>query len=138
MTFTLHPNFRKKHHLIDLPLCKVFLEDECLYPWILLIPQRPNITKIIDLSFEDQILFHKEGSLAQKIIWDLFKPDQLNVAAIGNKTPQLHLHIIGRYQNDPAWPGTVWDHPIRKKYTESEIKQTEYNLKQAFYQAVQI
>ena len=65
----------------------------------------------------------KELDIAQKALMQLCTPDHLNVAAIGNKTPQLHIHVIGRFKNDPAWPSTVWDHPMKKPYCEKEKSQ---------------
>ena len=118
MRFELHPNLAKKIWIADLPLCAVLMEDEKHYPWLFLVPRRANASRMIDLSLEDQIQCIRELDYAQKIIWELFGPTQLNVAAIGNKTPQLHIHVIGRFANDPAWPGTVWDHSVREKLDE--------------------
>jgi diadenosine tetraphosphate (Ap4A) HIT family hydrolase len=132
MTFELHPNFASKTFITDLPLSRVFLEDEKNYPWIFLIPRRPTIAKIMDLSLEDQIQLVKELDVAQKIIWEQFKPTQINVAALGNKTPQLHVHVIARYNYDPAWPATVWDHPVRLKYTPEEKENMTKLLKDKF------
>ena len=132
MTFELHPNLAKKHFVIDLPLCHVFLEDEENYPWVLLVPRRENISRIMDLSSEDQLQLMKELDLAQKILWEEFSPYQLNVAAIGNKTPQLHVHVIARYLDDPAWPGTVWDHPVRAKYALEKKMDIAGRLKEMF------
>src|ERR1700761_9319879 len=112
MTFKLHPNLSKKIFIIDLPLCRVLMEDEKHYPWFLLVPRLPDISRTIDLPLKDQIQLIQELDLFQKVVWEEFQPTQLNVAAIGNKTPQLHIHIIARYNHDPAWPHTVWDHPI--------------------------
>ena len=134
MTFELHPNFSSKIFLLDLPLCRVLLENERHYPWILLIPRRPNISRLMDLSPEDQRLLLHELDLAQHVLWGKFLPTQLNVAAIGNKTPQLHVHVIARYQNDPAWPGTVWDHPVRAPYTASELSEMTDKLTERFKQ----
>ena len=134
--FELHPNLRSKTVIIDLPLCRVLLEDDALYPWILLVPRLNNISRIMDLPFSDQIQCLKELDCAQKIIWEHFKVIQLNVAAIGNKTPQLHIHVIGRRTEDPAWPGTVWDHPIRQPYTAAEKERVIQTLKQAFLAAL--
>lgn len=114
--FKLHPNLEKKCHIIDLPLCRILLEDNRHYPWIFLVPRVPNVSKIMDLSIQDQIQLTHELNLAQKIMWDLFKPMQLNVVAIGNKTPQLHMHVIARFMGDPSWPGTVWDNPAQGVY----------------------
>ena len=113
MSFTLHPNLAKKIFVTDLPLCRLLLEDDAHYPWLFLVPRQPNISRIMDLSAIDQLQLIKELDVIQKVMWEEFKPTQLNVAAIGNKTPQLHIHVIARYSNDPAWPHTVWDHPIR-------------------------
>ena len=121
MTFVLHPNLSKKIFISDLTLCRVLLEDEKNYPWLLLVPRQPNISRIMDLSALDQLQLIKELDFVQKIMWEEFKPSQLNVAAIGNKTPQLHVHVIARYEGDPAWPNTVWDHPVRDKY-EDDLK----------------
>lgn len=108
MTFDLHANLVKKIFIADLPLCRVLLEDEKHYPWLFLVPRRPHVSRMIDLSASDQLQLIKELDFVQKIMWEEFQPTQLNVAAIGNKTPQLHIHLIARYADDPAWPHTVW------------------------------
>lgn len=117
MDFELHPSLSKKNFIVDLPLCRVLLEDEANYPWIFLVPRRLQISRICELEKQDQLQLLEELDMAQKILIDLFDPTQINVAAIGNKTPQLHVHVIGRYLTDPAWPNTVWDHPARTAYT---------------------
>lgn len=119
MTFDLHPNLIKKIFITDLPLCRILLEDEKHYPWLFLVPRQPNISRMMDLSPSDQLQLLKELDFVQRIMWEEFQPTQLNVAAIGNKTPQLHIHVIARYSNDPAWPHTVWDHSVRSRYDES-------------------
>lgn len=118
MNFELHPNLVKKIFIADLPLCRVLMEDEQHYPWLFLVPRRPNISRIMDLPPSDQLLLITELDFVQKMMWEEFQPAQLNVAAIGNKTPQLHIHIIARDLDDPAWPNTVWEHPVRSPYSE--------------------
>lgn len=118
MVFALHPNLEKKTFITDLPLCRALLEDDQHYPWLFLVPRRRGVSRIMDLSQHDQLQLIKELDFVQKIMWEEFQPTQLNVAAIGNKTPQLHIHVIARYENDPAWPNTVWDHPVRAKCDE--------------------
>lgn len=116
MTFELHPNLANKSLIADFPLCRVLLEDEKHYPWLLIVPRRANCLRLIDLSLADQRQLMDELNFIQKMMWNEFNPSQLNVAAIGNKTPQLHIHVIARFADDPAWPHTVWDHPIRSAY----------------------
>ncbi len=118
--FELHPNLNKKIHLLDLTLCRVLLEDEKHYPWLILVPRRTNVCKIMDLSNQDKHQLMDELDLSQKVLFELFHPAQLNVAAIGNKTPQLHIHVIARTLDDPAWPNTVWDHPVKAPYSSKE------------------
>jgi diadenosine tetraphosphate (Ap4A) HIT family hydrolase len=130
--FTLHPNLASKTWIADLPLCTVFLEDNKHYPWLLLVPRRPDVARLIDLPTQDQLQWLQELDLVQRILWEEFRPTQLNVAAIGNKTPQLHTHVIARYATDPAWPGTVWDHPARCKYDEGEKKVIVEQLQKRF------
>lgn len=111
--FELHPNLEKRRLIVDLPLSKVLLEDRKHYPWVLLVPRKPGIVRMMDLSLEDQQQLMVELDFVQKAMWNEFKPKQINVAAIGNRIPQLHVHVIARYEDDPAWPGTVWDHEVR-------------------------
>lgn len=118
MTFDLHSNLLKKIFIVDMPLCRVLMEDESHYPWLILVPRQSNVFRIMDLSSFNQMQLMNELDFVQRVMWDEFHPTQLNVAAIGNKTPQLHIHVIARYENDPAWPNTVWDHPVRAKYDE--------------------
>lgn len=129
MTFTIHPNLAEKIFITDLPLCRVLLENEKHYPWVFLVPRKADISKIIDLSSSDQMQLIKELDIVQRVMWEEFQPIQLNVAAIGNKTPQLHIHVIARYTNDPAWPNTVWDHSTRSPYEEKEKETLVERLK---------
>lgn len=132
MPFDLHPNLVKKIFITDLSLCRVLLEDELHYPWLFLVPRRPNISRIMELSPSDQLQLIKELDFVQRVMWEEFQPTQLNVAAIGNKTPQLHIHVIARHLDDPAWPHTVWDHSVRSQYDEplkqSRVERLKYLL----------
>ena len=111
MTFELHASLKKKSFIHDLKLSTVLMEDEHHYPWIILVPRKPSLLRLMDMDMNDQIQLMHEMNLCQKIVWELFKPTQINVAAIGNKTPQLHIHVIARFEGDPAWPQTVWEQP---------------------------
>ncbi|MBB64870.1 MAG: hypothetical protein CMO81_07370 [Waddliaceae bacterium] len=132
MPFELHPNLKNKLFITDLKLSRVLLEDNSHYPWIFLVPRRENISKIMDLTAQDQIQLLHEMDYAQNVFEHLFHPTQINVAAIGNKTPQLHLHIIARDSEDPAWPGTVWDHTAKKPYTEEKREEIIQLLTHSF------
>lgn len=122
-------NSTRKLFICDLPLCRVLMEDEKHYPWLFLVPRKPNVSRIMDLSAPDQLQLIQELDFVQKMMWAEFQPTQLNVAAIGNKTPQLHIHVIARFTDDPAWPNTIWDHAVRAKCDEKEKSSRAERLK---------
>ena len=107
--FKLVPNLASKEVITELPLSKVLFSSKNGMPWILLVPRRENTIQINHLNVEDQAQLFKEIDLASEIMEKSFPCDRLNVAAIGNKTPQLHVHIICRVEGDQCWPGVIWD-----------------------------
>ena len=109
MSFKLDRKFLKtSHHLIDLKLCTIRLNDNSKFPWIILIPKRNKITDISDLNSKDQTLLMKEIVYVSKVMKKLFKTSKLNIEKIGNIVPQLHIHIIARSKKDSSWPLSVW------------------------------
>ncbi len=105
----LNKNFLiSSHYIADLKLCTVRLMDNEKFPWIILIPKRKEVTDITDLNSKDQTLLMKEIVHVSKIMKKVFKTTKLNLEKIGNIVPQLHIHIIARYQNDYTWPLSVW------------------------------
>ena len=122
MLFKLNRKFLKtSHHLIDLKLCTIRLNDNSKFPWIILIPKRNKITDISDLNSKDQTLLMKEIVYASKVIKKLFKTSKLNVEKIGNIVPQLHIHIIARSKKDSSWPLSVW--VVKgKNYSKTALK----------------
>lgn len=128
--FELHPNLKHKICITHLPLSTVLLEDESHYPWIILVPRYTGAKRLLDLPFEVQVKLLEEINLIQNTLWEMFPLKQLNIAAIGNKTDQLHIHVIGRREDDPAWPGVVWDHPVREPYTPEAKNQIISKLRE--------
>lgn len=107
--FELHPQLVKDCIVLgDFPLTRVLLNKDANYPWFILVPKRDAIREIFELSAADQQQLLWESSYFSKQIYDLFKADKLNVAALGNMVPQLHMHHIVRYKHDVAWPAPVW------------------------------
>lgn len=129
MTFTLHPALAKKDFVCDLDFCSVLFEDNKNYPWIFLVPRQENVKNMLDLPTPARLQLMREIERAEMAMNKLFKPDQTNVAMIGNMTPQLHVHIICRFKNDPAWPATVWSEqavpyePTEKQALINKIKE---------------
>jgi diadenosine tetraphosphate (Ap4A) HIT family hydrolase len=93
----------------DLPLCRVLLINDANYPWILLVPRRHETVEIIDLEYVEQAQLMTEVSHASRTLKAMTRCDKINVAALGNVVPQLHVHIIARSRGDAAWPKPVWN-----------------------------
>ncbi len=107
--FQLHPQLAKDCvELGDFPLSKVLLVNDCHYPWVILVPRRDGVREIHELVAADQLRLIEESSAVCAAMADYFAADKMNVAALGNMVPQLHLHHIVRYINDLAWPKPVW------------------------------
>jgi diadenosine tetraphosphate (Ap4A) HIT family hydrolase len=92
----------------DLPLCRVLVIKDANYPWLLLVPRRDRAVEIIDLAEVEQAQLMTEVSRVARALKDITKCDKLNIAALGNMVPQLHVHIIARRIGDAAWPRPVW------------------------------
>lgn len=103
-----------------LQLCHLLLMNDAQYPWLILVPDREGITEIFQLSVEDQQQLIMESSFIGQQMMALFGGDKLNVAALGNVVPQLHIHHIVRYRNDAAWPAPVWGKQAPQPYTETD------------------
>ena len=122
MLFKLDKKFLKSsHHITDLKLCTIRLNDNSKFPWLILIPKRNKINDMSDLNSKDQILLMKEIVYVSKIMKKLFKTSKLNVEKIGNIVPQLHIHIIARSKKDCSWPLSVW--VVKgKNYSQTALK----------------
>jgi diadenosine tetraphosphate (Ap4A) HIT family hydrolase len=92
----------------DLPLSRVLVIKDANYPWLLLVPRRPDAVEIIDLGEVEQAQLTTEINRVARALKDITQPDKLNIAALGNVVPQLHVHIIARRTSDAAWPRPVW------------------------------
>lgn len=104
-----------------LPLCHVLLMNNRLVPWFILVPET-DCTEILDLDSIDQASLLTEVNLIASFVRSRFGTDKLNVAAIGNVVQQLHLHVVGRYRDDYAWPGVVWGRSERESYPAHDVE----------------
>jgi diadenosine tetraphosphate (Ap4A) HIT family hydrolase len=104
----------------DLGLCRVLLMNNRVWPWLILVPRREGAVEIHRLSAADQTALMAEIAAASRVVERLFAPDKLNVGALGNMVPQLHVHVVGRTRGDPAWPGPVWGSGHAEAYPADE------------------
>ena len=123
-SFSLAPELQRDCiELADWPLCKVLLMNDSQYPWFILVPRVAGVKEIIDLSEELQITLLQESGKLSKLLQQVFSPDKLNIAALGNMVPQLHVHHIARFTTDPAWPAPIWGKLPAVPYSDEQIEQ---------------
>lgn len=106
--------------IIDWPLSRLFLKNNALYPWLILIPRVPDTQEIDQLTPQDQSVLIKEIAALSTLIRAYFKPDKLNIATLGNIVPQLHVHIVARFKNDTLWPHSIWQEAQRVEAYEEK------------------
>lgn len=129
--WSLHPQLARDTVPIgDLPLCRALLINDANYPWLLLVPRRRNVVEIIDLGDADRMQLMAEISQASQVIKAMTGCEKINVAALGNVVPQLHVHIIARGRSDPAWPKSVWGAVPAIAYAESALRSRLADLRE--------
>jgi len=120
--FLLHQQLDADTALImSLDICRVLLMKDKRYPWVILVPEIDNLREIHDLDAEDFQKVMAEARHCSEALQKLFGAYKMNMAALGNMVPQLHVHIIARFETDPAWPGPIWGVGDLEPYTENEL-----------------
>jgi diadenosine tetraphosphate (Ap4A) HIT family hydrolase len=116
--FALHPRLAADTFVVgDLPLCRLLLMNDAQYPWFILVPRRDGAREIYQLADADQQQLLRESAALSRAAMAAFAGEKLNVAALGNVVPQLHVHHIVRFAGDPAWPKPVWGVQPPRPYT---------------------
>ena len=121
--FQLHPQLAKDCLVIkDLELCRLLLMNDKNYPWCILVPMREGKKDLYELTDAEQKQFIAESSRLSSVMMSLFKGKKMNVAALGNMVPQLHIHHIVRNEGDPCWPKPVWGQVPAVPYKAEEAQ----------------
>jgi diadenosine tetraphosphate (Ap4A) HIT family hydrolase len=121
--FTLHPVLAADTcYLGDFPLSTLLMSRDANYPWFILVPRQADIQEIYQLDGGHRGQLLQESCVLSEILQRVFKADKLNVAALGNMVPQLHLHHIVRYRDDAAWPAPIWGVVAAAEYDENTLK----------------
>lgn len=107
--------------LLWLGLCELRIMDDCRWPWLILVPQRPGIEELHDLTPLDQAMLTFETNMVGQALKKATGCTKINTGALGNIVRQLHVHVIARNEGDPAWPGPVWGHGPREPYKRSDL-----------------
>ncbi len=129
MKFELHPQLAADTFVIgDLPLCRVLLMNDARFPWVILVPRRKDISEIYDLTMQDQQLLWQESALVAEKLMKLTGADKMNIAALGNVVPQLHVHHVARFKTDAVWPKPIWGQGIADPYKDVDKQRTLRNI----------
>ncbi|VAW53504.1 Diadenosine tetraphosphate (Ap4A) hydrolase and other HIT family hydrolases [hydrothermal vent metagenome] len=125
----LHPQLEKDCIVLgEFSLCTLLLLNDSNYPWFILLPNRENLKEIHQLSNEDQQQFMAESMFLSRCLEQVFNPDKLNVAALGNVVPQLHIHHIARFIDDASWPAPVWGAVPTVPYQTEQVNSIKNQL----------
>lgn len=106
----------------DLGLCRVLLMNDANYPWLILVPRRADIREAYELSESEQALLWQEVTATGEAMMQALNGHKLNIGALGNMVPQLHVHVIVRQPDDAAWPGPVWGKTAAIPYDEAGLE----------------
>jgi diadenosine tetraphosphate (Ap4A) HIT family hydrolase len=108
-SWTLHPQLEADTVAVgELALSRLLLARDANFPWLILVPRCDGVSEIIDLDDPGQAELTREIAVVCRALKAVVACDKLNVAALGNMVPQLHVHIIARRRGDPAWPKPIW------------------------------
>ncbi len=122
MIFQLHPRLEQDCIAVGrFELCRLLMMNDSQYPWFILVPERADLQEIYQLSKAERELLTEESSYLAESLAVLYNADKMNIAAIGNRVQQLHIHHIVRYRTDKAWPAPVWGKFDAVPYTERQI-----------------
>jgi len=131
--FAVHPQLAADTVLVaTLALSEVLLMDEPAWPWLVLVPRRADLRELVDLPAADRAELMEEIARASTVLQGLFAPDKLNVGALGNMVPQLHVHVIARRIGDAAWPNPVWGAKARERHAPADLDLQVRQLREAF------
>lgn len=120
--YSLHPQLVNDGIWVgDFRLCTLLLINDAQYPWFVLVPRREDVAEIFQLDRADRQQLLDESCLLAEALKDAFSAHKINIAALGNMVPQLHVHHIVRYRHDPAWPAPVWGKLPAVPYTEEQL-----------------
>ena len=107
--WSLHPQLARDTIAVgDLALSRLLVVNDANWPWLLLVPRRPEVCEVLDLDEVEQAQLMTETTRVARALREITKCDKLNIAALGNVVPQLHVHVVARRKSDAAWPRPVW------------------------------
>lgn len=130
MVFELHERLQADTiEVCELELCKVLLMNDENYPWLILVPMRENTREVHQLFKDEQYKLMDEISHVSAVLERFTEADKMNIGALGNMVHQLHVHVIARFKDDPAWPNPVWGAKGARAYDEEHLQALAQSLR---------
>ena len=127
--FEIDPRLEKDSIFIaDLKLSKLYLKNDKENPWFVLIPRKSMACELIDLDLKEQCILMEEISLVSNFLRKFYQPIKINIGALGNIVRQLHIHLFARYENDRAWPNSLWGTLPQNCFTQEELENIKSNF----------
>ena len=123
---------RDSESILKLGLCDLRLARDSRWPWLILVPQRPDVSEIFELTPLDQAVLTFEQVTVGTALKKVTGADKINIAAIGNIVRQLHVHVVARNENDPNWPGPIWGFGQSVPYDEQAFEDMKHRILEAF------
>jgi diadenosine tetraphosphate (Ap4A) HIT family hydrolase len=131
--FELHERLAADTVMVaDWPLCRVLLMNDATYPWLVLVPRRNAVSEVHELDSGDRAVLIEEMAAASHRLQNLTRAVKMNVAALGNVVPQLHVHVVARFTDDPAWPKPIWGVVPVRPYGQEELAARLADLSKIF------
>lgn len=135
--FLLHPQLQADTlPVVRLGLSRLLLMNDATYPWLILVPERGGVSEIADLDAADRAALIEEITVVSRALTAMLQPDKLNVAAIGNIVPQLHVHLVARFRSDPVWPAPIWGRTPPHPYNSATAAELQARLRRHLQQAL--
>lgn len=132
MTFTIHPQLEADTvQIAELGLCSLLLMNDARFPWCILVPRIAGAREVHTLRSEEQMALWREVAHVAGTLQGAFDAEKMNVAALGNLVPQLHIHVIARHTTDAAWPNPVWGRGTPTPYDEDALAERLALLREA-------
>lgn len=130
--FELHPRLAADTVPVGrFPLSLLLLSKDANYPWCILVPLRESVFELHHLGEKAQRQLMQESCHLAEVMTSVFDADKMNVAALGNVVPQLHVHHIARFESDPAWPQPIWGVKPAASYSEAQLQDRLEHLRAA-------
>ncbi|MGP2490629.1 HIT domain-containing protein [Mesorhizobium sp. PUT5] len=118
-------------HLMWLGLCELRIMNDSRWPWLILVPQRPDVEELHELKPLDQAMLTFEIDIAAKALKKATGCSKINIGALGNIVRQLHIHVVARSEGDAGWPGPVWGHGLREPYQRAQLHRIAETIRAA-------